>query len=119
MELGCGNIAFMATKIRKGAKLHLYLEERMVSRGFTDATLSTALETSPTTVWRWRKGKQRPSDNDIARIALVLDCEPIQLYELPQPKNKRPSLDAKLAQAPDEVAERIHQLVDAILKTGS
>ena len=92
----------MVTRIRKGARRHLYIEEWMAYRGLSDEKLANRLEVARETVTRWRGQQHRLNPDKIAAIASALDCEPEELWHPPS----RPSLDALVKDRPDlEVAQ--------------
>lgn len=104
----------MATRIRKGARAHLYIREWMEHRGLSDETLGNRLETSRTTVFRWRKEQHRLDPGKIAQIASALDCEPEELWRPPG----RISIDAMLKDAPDEEIQRAAAVITAMRRSG-
>jgi len=74
----------MVTRIRKHAKLHLYIEEWMEKRGLNDAGLGNRMGVSATTVWRWRNEQHRLDPGKIANIANALDLDdPRDLFSPP------------------------------------
>jgi transcriptional regulator with XRE-family HTH domain len=74
----------MVTRIRKNAKLHLYIEEWMENRGLNDGGLGSRMGVSATTVWRWRNEQHRLDPPKIAAIANALDLEdPRDLFRPP------------------------------------
>lgn len=100
-------------QIGKLSRLHLYIDEHMEAKDKSPSDMAEALETNLTTVWRWRTGKQRPSNHDIARIASFLECERVEdLYSPPG----RPSIDAQLRDAPDEIYRHIFDIAVAAKK---
>lgn len=102
-------LAVMAIpRIGKLSKLHLYIQEHMDKRGLNDADVAEALDVARETVWRWRKGKQRPSNEDTARLAALLECAtPEELYS---PPSDRQSIDAQLKGAPDDIYKHVYDI---------
>lgn len=89
----------MVTRIRKGAKPHLYIEEWQAKRGLSDQDIAGRVEVSRETVWRWKNEQHRLNPQKIAALAHALDIEPEDLWRPPA----RQSLDAILKNAPEEV----------------
>jgi transcriptional regulator with XRE-family HTH domain len=103
--------------IRKGARPHLYIEEWMDSRGLNDERLAGRLGVDRVTVTRWRdpEKQHRLNPPKIAAIAEALDIQPHQLWQPPT----RPSLDALLHDASDEVVQRAASVIELTFKTGT
>src|SRR5262249_37325551 len=89
----------MVTRIRYGARVHLYIEERMEKLGLSDEKVANRIGVARETVTRWRGQQHRLNPGKIAARAKALDCEPEELWRPPS----RPSLDAIVKDAPDEV----------------
>lgn len=106
----------MVTRIRKGAKAHLYIEEWMRDRGLNDETLGGRLGVARQTVHRWRKEQHRLDPGKIAKIAHALDLDgPETLWRPPG----RPSLDAKMHGASDDEVKRAASMIDLFLSKRS
>jgi transcriptional regulator with XRE-family HTH domain len=97
----------MATRIGQKRRLHLYIREWMEHRGLSDERLANRLGVARETVYRWRTEQHRLNPEKIAQLASALDCEPQDLYRLPS----RPSLDAMVAGAPDELQAMVADVV--------
>lgn len=90
----------MVTRIRKGARTHLYIEEWMEHKGVSFETLGGRLNVSRTTVWRWAKEQWRLDPSKMAALADALEMESAaDFYRRPA----RPSIDAVLANAPQDI----------------
>jgi transcriptional regulator with XRE-family HTH domain len=89
----------MVTRIGQRRRGHLYIKEWMDLRGLSDERLAQRLEVGRETVWRWRVEQHRLNPEKIAALASALDIEPEELWRLPS----RPSLDAIIKDAPDEL----------------
>src|SRR5690349_7208577 len=77
----------------------LFLSEWMDNRGLSDERLAGRLGVERETVNRWRNHPQRLSLPRIEEIAQAHDCEPADLWRHPG----RPSADALLRDAPDDI----------------
>lgn len=97
----------MVTKIRKGSRRHLYLDEHMAERGLNDEKLAGRLDVSRETVTRWRNQQHRLNPDKIAAIAKALDREPEELWRLPT----NTSLDAMVKNAPESVQDMAVDIV--------
>lgn len=114
----------MVTRIRGRIKRqHLYIEEWMAYRGLNDERLAGRLGVARETVTRYRSQQHRLNPDKIWAIAAALDIEPQQLWELPPPPDgqpiPRPSIDAKLRGHPDAIVQRVAEITDVLLKTGT
>jgi transcriptional regulator with XRE-family HTH domain len=89
----------MVTRIRRGGRGHLYIEEWMAERGLSDERLAGRLGVARETVTRWRGQQHRLNPDKIAALASALDMEPQELWQPPG----RPSLDALVIDAADIV----------------
>lgn len=105
----------MATRIRRGSRAHLYIEEWMADRGLNDENLAGRLNVARQTVWKWRREQHRLDPSKIAQIAHALDIEPEDLWRTPN----RPSVDALLADATDEMIQKAIEMVGILRRTGS
>lgn len=83
-------ISGMATRIRKGARLHYYIKEHMERLGVSDAALAGRLDVSVETVWKRYKQQHRLTPDKVAEMAFHLDMEVTELMRPPGV----PSLDA-------------------------
>lgn len=103
----------MVTRIRKGAKTHLYIKEHMDARGLNDAAIGGRLGVSATTVWRWRTQQHRLRPAKIEALAHAVGLDNSEdLYRMPG----RESIDAKLKNAPDHVYEAVRDLAQRLSK---
>jgi transcriptional regulator with XRE-family HTH domain len=105
----------MVARIRSQALGHLYIEEWMKALGLTDEKLAERLETNRTTVWRWRSEQKRLNPEKIAAIAQAIGIEPELLWRLPS----RPSLDAIVKDASDDMVQKAADVVKILIKTGT
>lgn len=108
-------IAYMVTRIRKGARTPLFIREWMVHRHLSDERLANRLELARETVWKWRTQQQRLDPHKIARLAHALDCEPIDLWRPPS----RRSLDAIMKDAPEDLQATAADILQALVKRAS
>lgn len=108
-------IASMATRIRRGARTHLYITEWMKARELSDETLSGRLGVARETIWRWRTEQHRLNPEKIAGIASALDLDPAQLWSPPE----RPSVDVLLKDAPDDIRKKAAEMVHILVRTGT
>lgn len=92
---------------------YLFITEWMAERGVGDEALSRKLDVDRVTVTRYRNEQHRLNPEKIARIAQALDLEPQELWRSPD----RPSLDAKLSTAPDEIVKKAADMLDILWKS--
>jgi len=97
------------------ARSHLYIDEWMAELCLNDETLGERLGKSRVTVWRWRSEQHRLNPGKIAAIAAALGREPEELFRSPS----RPSLDAIVKNASDDMVKRAAEVVTIIVKTGT
>ena len=102
-------ITSMVTRIRKGARAHLYITEWFEDRGLNDEQVANRLDppVDRATVFRWRKEQHRLNPEKIGKLALALDLEPHELWRPPG----RPSLDAIVAGSSEEVQDMAADIV--------
>jgi transcriptional regulator with XRE-family HTH domain len=90
----------MVTRIRKNARAHLYIEEHLEAKGLSFEDIGGRMGVSRTTVWRWAKEQWRLDPGKMDALATAIGLEgPIELFRPPQ----RPSIDAILAEAPQDI----------------
>lgn len=100
---------------RRISTAHLYIEEWMQHLGLTDESLGLKMDKSRVTVWRWRTEQKRLNPDKIAAIAGALGLSSVDLWRPPW----RPSLDAIVQDAPDEIVQKAADIVRIVLKTGT
>lgn len=103
------------TQAEQDEEQHLYIDEWMAELGFTDETLAEKMNSNRTTVWRWRNEQHRLNPQKIADIARAMGREPQELWH-PPPKHDRPSIDAIVKDASDEVVRKAADVVSIIVK---
>lgn len=106
----------MVTGTQVPRRGHLYIAEWMEERGLSDEKLAKKLGVARETVTRWRNQQHRLNPDKIANIAAALDLEPWQLFAPPAPSN-RPSIDALLRDASDDLVQRAAEVAAILLKT--
>lgn len=110
-----GTMSIMATtRIRRGARAHLYIDEWMEDRGLNDEKVANRLGVTRQTIWKWRKEQHRLDPGKIAQLATALDCEPYELWRPPG----LTSLDAIVADAPEEVRNTAADIVRRLVSKG-
>lgn len=103
------------TKIRKGAKLHVYVKEWIDHLGLSDETVGNRMGVSRTTVWKRYKEQHRLTPEKVAQFAHALDRHPNELLLPPQV----PSLDALADGAtPEQRAAMVTDIMRRLKKTG-
>lgn len=105
----------MATRIRRHARPHLYLEEWIAHRGLNPATLAGRMDMDRTTVWRWVKEQHRLNPEKMAQLADALDLDVSDLFH-PPPSG---SIDGMLRDQPDEVRDMAADIVSRLIKRAS
>lgn len=105
-------VARMATtRIRKGTRTHLYIKERMEARGVDDKVVANRIGVARETVWRWRTEQHRLNPEKIAALASALDCEPWELYFLPD----RRSIDKLVSEADADTQQTAYDVVERMI----
>lgn len=99
----------MVTRIRKRARIHLYITEWFEARGLNDEQVANRIDppVDRATVFRWRKEQHRLNPEKIGKLADALDIDSAELYRPPS----RPSLDAIIRDAPDDVQSMAADIV--------
>ena len=105
----------MVTKIRAKARGHLYIDEWFEHLDVTDERVSNRIGVARETVTRWRGQQHRLNPQKIAALASALNLEPIQLWSPPT----RPSVDAMLSGATDDIRQRAAEMVSILVRTGT
>ena len=103
----------MVTRVHKGRRGPLFIEEWMQHRGISDEKLANRIGVARETVTRWRSQQHRLNPGKITKIASALNLEPLDLWRLP---SGRPSLDAMLRGAPDELQDTAADIVRRLLR---
>ena len=103
----------MVKLIGNRQRTHLYIDEWMAATGMTDQKLADRLESSRTTIWRWRTQQHRLNPKKIAALAWALNRQPEDLWRLPS----RPSLDALVHNESDEIVGMAADVVQRIIVT--
>ena len=105
----------MVTRIRRGARVHLYVREWLDFRDVSPEALANRLGVARESVYRWLREPKRIDPLKQAQIASALDIEPIDLWRLP---STRPSLDAMVKEADDQTFDLAVEMVKRIAKGG-
>jgi len=98
--------------VAKRRRRHLYILEWMKARGLSDEQLALKVGTTRVTIWRWANEQHRLNPEKIERLATALDLEPPELWRPPS----RRSIDAILANAPDEVNDMAADVVERMVR---
>lgn len=109
-------VSVMATRIRKGARVHYYIKEWITHLGLSDQDVANRMGlASRTSVWKLYTEQHRLSPEKIAQIADALDRHPSELLYPPEV----PSLDAMAEQAtPEQRAAIAADIMRRMRKTG-
>jgi transcriptional regulator with XRE-family HTH domain len=103
-------------RIRHHARPHVYLTEHMEKLGLSDETLANRLDVSRQTVWRWQKETWRLDPPKMAALAEAMDLEgPGALFLPPE----RPSLDAILVDAPQDIYDALVEHARKLVRKAS
>lgn len=105
----------MVTRIGQRRRVHLYVKEWMDARGLSDEKLGNRLGVARETVWRWRTEQHRLNPEKLAQLASALDIEPQDFYRPPT----RPSLDAIVEDAPDDLRNTAVDIVRRLVGRNS
>lgn len=105
----------MVTRIRKGARPHLYIQEHQDAKGLGDEKLGNRLGVSRQTIFRWKKEQWRLDPDKMAALAEALDLDgPPDLYRPPE----RPSIDAIMDDAPQSLYDAMVAHARSLRKAG-
>ncbi len=102
----------MVTRIRRGARPHLYIREWREARALSLDALAGRLDVERNTIWRWENEQHRLNPDKIAALAAAFDIEPSELWGPPG----RRSIDAMLADAPDDLRDTAADIVSRLTK---
>lgn len=91
---------------------YLYIDEWMIHFGLTDELLGQRMGKSRVTIWRWRTDQKRLNPEKIAALAAAMGIEPEDLWRPPS----RPSLDAIVKNATDELVNKLADVAKIMLK---
>ena len=105
----------MVTTIGQRGRAHLYIKEWMDHREMSDERVASRLGVARETVWKWRTQPTRLNPGKLQALAAVLGIEPPDFYRPPS----RPSLDAMVAEAPDDVQAMAVDIVRRLVRRGS
>jgi transcriptional regulator with XRE-family HTH domain len=107
----------VTARIGRRRPARLYLEEWFGYRELNDEKIAARIGVDRTTVWKWRDNQSRLDPDKIAALAEALNCEPEQLWRMP-PRPDRPSVDAMLKDAPDDVVRKAVEMISILRRTG-
>lgn len=85
----------------------------MRERNISDERLANRLGVARETITRWRRQQHRLNPGKIAAVASALDLEPIDLWRAP---SDRPSLDAMIRNASDELQATATDIVRRLIR---
>lgn len=106
----------MVTRIRKGVKPRLYIEQHIEARNLSFEIVGDRLGVSRTTVWRWAKEQWRLDTDKIAALAEAIGLDSWQ--DLGRPP-ERPSIDGILADAPKATYDAVIELAKNLTRKAS
>lgn len=95
-----------AERIRKHALPHLYISEWIKAKHLSDERVAARMGVDRSTIYRWRHEQWRLDHPKMSALADALGINVEDLYRPPT----RPSIDAVLANAPDEIYETTLEL---------
>lgn len=105
----------MVTRIRKHARRRLYLAEWREHLGVTAEQMAGRLDIDRISVYRWEREPHRMNPEKQEAYAEALGIEPEDLWRPPN----RPSVDALLRGASDDVLQKAAEIVSIMVKTGT
>lgn len=106
----CGlNVAYMATD-RPG---HLFIEEWLRAKGFSDEEAGEKIGVSRETVYRWRTEQHRLNPQKILQLADLCGIRPADLWRMP---TGRDSLDLLLDDLPENVRDIAVEMATDIMR---
>lgn len=100
------------TKIEAAPRDLLYITEWMDKLDLKDEIVAKRMRKPRVTVWRWRTEQKRLNPKKIAALASAMGLTPGDLWRPPN----RPSLDAIVKDASDELVERIATIITIMVK---
>jgi transcriptional regulator with XRE-family HTH domain len=105
------------SRIRKGARAHLYIKEHMDAAvpKMTDERLANRLGIDRSTAWKLRTQQHRLTPEKIAAIAEALGKTPQELWQPPDVVD----LNAIADGAPAELRQKAAEMLQILLKTGT
>lgn len=95
---------------------YVFLAEHMADAGIGDQELADKIGADRVTVTRYRSHQSRINLPKLDQIARALGRKPEALFAPPAPPT-RPSLDARLTEAPDTLVQRASAMLDLLLET--
>jgi transcriptional regulator with XRE-family HTH domain len=101
------NVASMVTRIHKGVRRRLFLKEHREAKGLSAEQMGGRLEIERESVYRLEREPQRVRPDTQAAWADACGVEPEDLWRPPD----RPSLDAMVKDAPDDVQKMAADIV--------
>lgn len=106
----------MPTRIGPKRPRKLYIVQWREHRRLTQKQLAERVGVTPMTISRWENSLSHLNTPTHQALAEALDTDPIKLYELPPEAGRpeRPSLDAKVADLPDEMVQEAADLIDIL-----
>jgi hypothetical protein len=110
-----GYVSTMVTRIGPRRPRRLYVKEWMDFKGLSDEQVGNRLDRARETIWRWRTEQHRLNPEKLAELASALDIEPQDFYRPPQ----RPSLDAIVESAPDDLRNTAIDIVRRLVGKAS
>ena len=106
-------VSGMVTRIRRGARVHLYITEWRKNRGLTLEQLGNRLGVEKNTVWRWENEQHRVTVDKQAAIADALGLEgPAALFYPPAVQ----SIDSMLAGQDQATRDMVVDIVSRLIK---
>lgn len=104
----------MVTKIGSRRAAHLYVKEWMDHLGVSDEKAAGRIGVARETVYRWRTEQHRLNPEKLAKLAWALDIKPEDFFRPPS----QPSVDAMLADAPDDLRATAADIVRRLVARG-
>lgn len=105
-------MATRPTKIRGGARLHVYIDEWFDAKGVNDEKVALRLGRDRTTVWKWRTIPSRQNVQNLMELAHALDIDVKDFFRLPS----KPSLDLMISDATPELQATAVDIVQRLVK---
>lgn len=104
----------MVTRIRKSTKARLFLKEHREAKGVSALAMAGRLGIERESVYRLEREPWRVNGDKQAAWAYALGIEPAALWSPPG----RPSLDAMIAEAPQDVQDMAADIVRRLVAGG-
>lgn len=103
----------MVTRIRRGARPRFFIKEHREAQGLTLEQLGGRVGVERNTIWRWENDQRQVTPSKAEALADALGLE--HWTDLTRPPGVR-SLDAMLADQPDDIRETVLDIAERLIR---